>query len=94
MLSADKMRYAVRYQVDHRGHSIIVKQDFGDSWHLIDGMPCAWGYVVVKDGCNAMPAAIWFQTVRDAKAAIDILIQAEGDAQKFWVLWRARQARV
>jgi hypothetical protein len=66
------------HKVIHRGFEIRVKRDFGNQFHLIDGMPCMWGYVVVKDGCNAMPGATWFQTVKAAKRGIDALFDVGG----------------
>lgn len=72
------------YKRDYRGYEIRVKRDFGSQFHLIDGMPCMWGYVVVKDGCNAMPGATWFQTVKEAKRAIDVLIEHPEGGDAFW----------
>lgn len=84
---------AFAHKVAYRGFTIRLKGDFGDSFFLIDGMPCAWGYVAVRNGCNAMPGATWFQTVKEAKRGIDALIAAEanfytpaGQAKEFWRL--------
>ena len=78
------------HKLNYRDFAIVVKQDFGGRPHLIDGMPCMWGYVVTAGptqsypGSNAMPGATWFQTVKDAKKAIDVFIEVEGNAEKFW----------
>ncbi len=82
---------AQHYQVQYRGHVIGLKRDFGFQFVLLDGMPCMWGYVVTYGadheyaGCNSMPGAVWFQTVRDAKHAIDVLVEVGPDnAAAFW----------
>jgi hypothetical protein len=67
------------WKLYYKGFTIKVKCDFGptgQSFHLIDGMPCAWGYIVADAGgsINVCPGAGWFQTVKDAKRALDILI--------------------
>lgn len=86
---------ARNYSVQYRGFTLHVKGDFGDQPHLIDGLPCAWGYIAVRNGCNAMPGATWFQTVKDGKRGVDALIQAEAmfyapeaQAAEFWRLVR------
>ena len=89
--------------VDYRGFTIEPKRDFGPSGFYIGGKFIKRGYVVVKDGCNAMPGATWFYTVEDAKNAIDILIDVGGDdiwqpaasfAERFWERLRAQKASV
>lgn len=85
-------RMAQSYRITYNGFTIAVKRDFGDQPFLIDGLPCAWGYVVCYgeghqyEGCNAMPGATWFQTVKEAKRAIDMLIAVggEGNSTQFW----------
>ena len=81
---ASTERALQNYRLDYRGLTIKVKQDFGDDFFLIDGMPCNFGYVVCSGMVNAMPAATWFQTVKEAKRAIDILLDVNGDIQAFW----------
>lgn len=87
-----------KYSLAHAGFEIVIKQDFGGSFFLIDGLPCAWGYVVCYGrghqyaGCNAMPGAVWFQTVKDAKTAINDLITAEENPSVFWYLRETRGA--
>ncbi len=76
--------------VTHRGYQIEPKRDFGNGFFLIDGMPCRSGFVVTKDGCNAMPAATWFQTVADAKESINLLMEVGPD--NFWVAFKMRKA--
>ena len=71
---------------EYRGYSIKPKKDFGTQGFLIEGKWVKKGYVVVKDGCNAMPGATWFRTVAEAEEAIDVLIAVDGDAELFWEL--------
>ena len=76
---------------EYRGYIISPKLDFGNEAFLINGVPYKHGWVVVKNHCNAMPGATWFTLRKRARLAIDILIEADGDADKFWKLMRARQ---
>ena len=86
--------------VDYRGFTIEPKQDFGPGpGFYINGQFIKRGYVVVKDGCNAMPGATWFDTIEDAKEAIDILIDVGGEniwnrdvgvSKQFWERIRRR----
>ena len=92
--AAIDMDAASKYTVRYKGYSIVLKQDFGNRWHLIDGMPCAWGYIVTRADCDIMPGATWFQTVKDARLAIDALIAAKGDGDTFWRLLRKTQNRI
>ena len=68
----------------YRGHEIKPKLDFGEYGYWIDGKYVKKGWVVVKDYCNIMPGATWFQTVPEAKEAIDLLIAVKGNAKEFW----------
>lgn len=70
--------------IDYREHTIEPKRDFGPVGFFIDGKFTKIGYVVVKDGCNAMPGATWFHTIEDAKEAIDVLIAVDGNSKHFW----------
>lgn len=66
----------------YRGYHICPKRDFGSGpGYFIDGAFVKEGFVVVIGegeyaGCNAMPAALWFRDVPEAKQHIDILIEA------------------
>lgn len=71
----------------YRGHKIEPKRDFGSGkGHLIDGKWVKKGWVVVKSNCNVMPGACWFQTIKEAKHGIDVLIQVGGEKNSgaFW----------
>lgn len=68
----------------YRGHEIKPKRDFGETGYFIDGKYVKKGWNVVKDGCNIMPGATWFQTVQEAKESIDLLIAVKGNAEEFW----------
>jgi hypothetical protein len=43
---------------------------------LIKGKSVSDGFVTVAKGCNPMPGATWFQTIKEAKLAIDVLLMA------------------
>jgi len=75
----DKKQYTYRY----RGFLIKPKRDFGNGY-LSNGRVIKRGWNVVKDGCNIMPGATWFETPKKAKRAINVLLRVKGDAQKFW----------
>lgn len=86
--------------VKFRGFTIEPKRDFGPTGFYIDGRFIKRGYVVVKDGCNAMPGATWFLTIADAKEAINVLIDVGGDdiwnresgySAKFWERMHGRR---
>ena len=70
--------------LSHRGFTVEPKRDFGPSGFYIGGKFIKSGFVVTKNGCNAMPAATWFLSVDDAKRAIDTFIDVAGNAEKFW----------
>ena len=86
--------------IDYRGFTIEPKRDFGPTGFYINGTFTKIGYVVVKDGCNAMPGATWFHTIESAKEAVDVLIDVGGEdiwnptpghGQRFWERIRAQQ---
>lgn len=84
--------YFWEYKLNYRGYTIQHKRDFGDGWHLIDGMPVRAGFVVVdQNGCLALPGACWDQTVAAAKESIDVLLAVGGDAKAFWHVTRKIQ---
>lgn len=70
--------------IAHRGFAVEPKRDFGPSGFYIGGKFVKHGFVVTKDGCNAMPGATWFLSVEDAQRAIDTFIDVDGNADKFW----------
>jgi hypothetical protein len=82
--------------VEHRGYCITVKKDFNGVPVLVDGLPVLWGYVVHKAGekKNAMPNDTWFQSVKNAKHAIDVLIDVGGaeNEEQFWAMLRTESA--
>ena len=86
--------------IDYCGFTIEPKRDFGPTGFNIDGTFTKIGYIVIKDGCNAMPGATWFHTIENAKNAIDILIEvggaalwnrADGYSRLFWERVRAQE---
>ena len=70
--------------LSHRGFTVEPKRDFGPSGFYIGGKFIKHGFVVTKNGYNAMPGATWFLSVDDAKHAIDTFIDVNGNADKFW----------
>jgi hypothetical protein len=71
----------------YRLFMILPKRDFGTgSGWLIKGKWVKEGWVVTDTAglCNAMPAAAWFQTLDEARHAIDVWIAVKGDAEMFW----------
>lgn len=74
-----------QYTYRYRGFEIKPKRDFGPGpGHFIRGQFVKRGWNVVKDFCNAMPAACWFETPKEAREAIDVLLRVKGDATRFW----------
>lgn len=82
MMDAETERLMYQHKLEYRGYHIVLKRDFGRHFHLVDGMPCRWGFIVTKGGANALPGAVWCQTVKEAKQCIDCLIET-GDTGAF-----------
>lgn len=62
-------------EVNYRSYTIKPKRDFGSYSFLINGKMVREGFVVTDEhNVNAMPGATWFQTVKDAKKGIDVLV--------------------
>lgn len=84
----DPRRAGARLQAllpgEYRGYIIEPKKDFGPGGYLSEGRIIRSGFIAVKDDCNAMPGATWFETVEEAMDAIDTLILVDGNADKFW----------
>jgi len=66
----------------YKGYTVQAKRDYADVLSFDRGFYIRDGFVVVKDGCNAMPGAVWFNTVESARQAIDIL-EVVGE-KRFW----------
>lgn len=77
-------------KIVYRGHTIKRKRDFGNQPFWLDGHFVCTGFLVIDpDGQFRMPGAVWFQTVDDAKGAIDVWIVAKTSsdpAKEFWRL--------
>lgn len=69
----------------YRGYQIQAKRDYVDVLSYDRGFYLRDGFVVVKDGCNAMPGAAWFKEIDRATQAIDIL-EAVGE-KRFWAAY-------
>jgi hypothetical protein len=61
------------FKLHYNDYTIEAKKDLGNTPHMISGFGVMEGYVVVKDHCNIMPGATWFQSVVDARRACDVL---------------------
>lgn len=76
--------------IEYRGFHIIPKRDFG-GYPYSNVNVYKKGYVIVKGGCNVMAGATWADSVIVAKAMIDSHIEADGNAELFWKIHRAKQ---
>jgi len=76
--------------VEYRGYRIVPKLDFGRRPFLADGVWVSSGYVVTDGMCNVMPGGVWAESVPEAKTMVDVFIETNGDAQKFWEVMRSR----
>lgn len=78
--------------IEYRGFNIKAKMDFGNSPYK-NVNTYRKGYVVVKDGVNAMPGAIWATSIVEAKSMIDSFIEADGSSAMFWVIQGEKQGK-
>lgn len=82
-------------------YRIVIKRDFGSGpghWLPNAGNTGTGnygfvksGFVVVKDGCNCIPGAMWFRTVGEAMLGIKAHLIA-GDTQKWHDVFRGLKA--
>jgi len=71
---------------EYRGYTIAPKLDEEgrDAW-LNDTDEYKRGFITVtRNGKNAMPGAIWFHTVPEAKHGIDALVESNGNVDLFF----------
>lgn len=82
------------YKPEYAGFWIKPKRDFGETgfYDSKTRRNVKEGWVIVKDGCNAMPGATWAHNLAEAQQMIDVYMAVDGDAQKFWHLLRAINA--
>lgn len=78
-------------QIAYKGFTIQAKLDMGAYPWQSKGNDIRRGYIVVENGCLAMPGGAWSESVIGAKAMIDIYLEAGRDATKFWELLREAQ---
>lgn len=71
-------------------YRVELRHDPGPCGFWIDGSWVKTGYVVLKDGCNPMPSALWFSSIPDALRAIRIF-EYTGDTEQFWHQLRAER---
>jgi hypothetical protein len=79
---------------EYAGFTIKPKRDFGASgfYDAPTRRKVKEGWVVVKDGCNAMPGATWAHTQAAAKQMIDVFMAVGENPDRFWHLLGALQA--
>lgn len=75
--------------VNYRGYSIVPKLDFGDHAYRSHANVISTGWIVTKDGCNAMPGATWDASILACRASIDIWIESDFNTNKYWELMEA-----
>ena len=68
----------------YKGHTVQPKLDFTRDGYWVHGKIITHGWVVCKDGYNVMPGATWFESIREAKEALNVLLRVECDAKRFW----------
>lgn len=77
--------------IEYRGFNIVPKRDFWIQPFQNCGGTYKKGYVITDGFCNIMPAATWAHSIIEAKAMIDVFIEADSNSDKFWELLRGRQ---
>lgn len=75
--------------VNYRGFSIVPKLDFGQNPYRSHANVISTGWVITKNGCNAMPGATWDSSLLACRASIDIWIESGFNAEKYWELMEA-----
>ena len=71
---------------NYKNFIIKPKRDFGQYGYLIDGKMIKEGWIVTDhQNVNVMPGATWFQTIKQSKLAIDVLIKY--GENNFWNGW-------
>jgi hypothetical protein len=82
-------------------YKIVIKRDFGPGkGYWMEGAGDVGtgkfgfvksGFVVTKGGCNAVPGAGWFRTIKDAMLGIEVM-EMTGDNQKFHEVYKAMKS--
>jgi hypothetical protein len=72
--------------VEYRGFTIKPKLDMGTHPWLTHANRISTGWVVVKDGCLALPGACWDSSLLACRSSIDLWIESGFNAEKFWEL--------
>lgn len=79
--------------IEYKGYTIRPKLDMGTSPWLINGNEYRRGYIVTQNDLQVMPGSTWFSSVIEARFAIDVLIESNGDKTAFWNLWNEYSGR-
>lgn len=71
--------------LDHLGYRIVHKTDFGRNgyWDDVRRRFVASGFIVIREGYEALPAGIWFETVDAALHAIRVFVDVHEDPKTF-----------
>lgn len=73
--------------VEYRGFKIIPKLDMGSYPHLSHGNSFRCGFIILDEkGDHCMPGATWSSCYLSARASIDLWLEADRDAKKYWEL--------
>jgi hypothetical protein len=74
-------------KVEYRGFTIKPKLDMGDTPHLGHGNSYRTGWVVLDaNGALALPGGSYSTSILEARASIDLWIEAGFDGGTFWKL--------
>lgn len=70
---------------DYLGFQIVHKTDLGRNgyWDEARQQFVAAGFIVTREGHEAFPAGIWFETVGAALRAIDVFTKVQEDPRRF-----------
>lgn len=83
----------IKKEISYKDYIIKPKRDFGQYGFLINGKRVRKGFVVTdKHNINVMPGATWFQTIREAKKGIDVLIKY--GEKNFWKGLRVEKKKI
>lgn len=73
--------------VEYKGYTIHPKLDMGSAPWLVNGNKYRRGYIVTRNGVQVIPGGAWFHSVIEARFAVDVLIESNGNGAAFWNLW-------
>ena len=93
-MSAEELeQWSLGGHTEYAGFHVVPKRDFGKVGHYMPEGYIRAGWLVVKDGVNVMPGAVWALTRAEALQMIDVWIACGEDATKFHHLLKAVSRR-